>query len=247
MKMNGEINILDGQFTFDKFPYPVRKATGKLVFGNNPVNGWEQLEIVGLRGHGLRGRSERAGGPAHSRAHQPVRAGDRRDGEHRRQQRLQRAAALLRIPAGDAIGAQAVRRAGQVPKFRGGFECDVHHPSRAPPALGDRDAHPPGRSHGKLAVFPYPMEGVSGNLTIRDDSVKIENAVMKRGDASLHWTAGFRGIPRRARRTRRSTSCTAHDAADRPDAPAAPRRHPARRGTAAAAGTDHFGQERSRR
>src|SRR4029078_7389772 len=49
------VNIIDGTFVFDRFPYPVRAATGKIVFGYDPSTGYETVKLLGLRGKGAKG------------------------------------------------------------------------------------------------------------------------------------------------------------------------------------------------
>jgi hypothetical protein len=74
---------------------------------------------------------------------------------------------------------------GEFPRFRGGFTCDVQRPQGL-------DQHWNVVTHirlddaaGAMVAFPYPMSGVSGNLTVTDDRVIIERATMQRDGASL--------------------------------------------------------------
>src|SRR5262249_21537667 len=55
--VTGTIDIVDGDFTFDKFPYPMRKTTGKIVLKHDSRTNKDSLELERIQGHGV------AGGP----------------------------------------------------------------------------------------------------------------------------------------------------------------------------------------
>ena len=50
--VRGRVDIVNGQFTFNLFPYPLREATGQIVFGPDE-NGIEVVRIIGVRGRGI--------------------------------------------------------------------------------------------------------------------------------------------------------------------------------------------------
>src|SRR5262249_28762553 len=52
--VSGELDIVEGQFNFNEFPYPLRKVTGKVAFGPDPVHG-DKLEVINVRGWGIPG------------------------------------------------------------------------------------------------------------------------------------------------------------------------------------------------
>ena len=54
-RVTGRIDVVDGNFTFDKFPYPVRKATGQIVLDYDPDSGEESLRLDHIRGRGVEG------------------------------------------------------------------------------------------------------------------------------------------------------------------------------------------------
>jgi hypothetical protein len=202
LEIAGGINIVDGNFIFDRFPYPVRAATGQIIFGYDPASGMDQVKIVNLRGRGMLGGPNansiiQMGGlirPLNSDAgvQITVSSNDVHD-----------------EPALKAAFPEDVRKAlrnldadgkGEYPKFNGGFECRVVRP------IGDKvewiiDVDITlNDSAGKMVAFPYLMEHVTGKLLIREGYVDIVGATMKKkDDASLvidgrvTWRAGFGG------------------------------------------------------
>jgi hypothetical protein len=55
LEFAGLVNILDGNFVFDKFAYPLRNATGQIKFGYDERFGYETVRILDIQGHGVRG------------------------------------------------------------------------------------------------------------------------------------------------------------------------------------------------
>ncbi len=85
---------------------------------------------------------------------------------------------------------------GLFPTFKGGFECRVNRPEGLHQSwLIDTDVTLKDAA-GKMVVFPYFMEHVSGKLAIREGYMDVIGATMKKGDSSLvidgrvTWRAG---------------------------------------------------------
>jgi hypothetical protein len=49
LEVAGSVNITDGNFVFDKFPYPVSHATGMIVFGYDPRSDMDQVKLIDLK------------------------------------------------------------------------------------------------------------------------------------------------------------------------------------------------------
>src|SRR5688500_237477 len=196
-EVSGEINIVDGNFVFDRFPYPVRQATGRIAFGYDKLLGWDKLELINLRGRGVEGGPNAEAVFVVQGEIGPL-AGD--TGVNVRIS----APNVTNEPALTAAFPEEVRESlrvfdptqtGAFPKYRGSFQTDVFRP----PGKFQRwtintdillkDAS------GALTVFPYPLEGVSGKLAIRDGYVDIIGATMKRGDATLNVDGRVRWKP----------------------------------------------------
>jgi hypothetical protein len=88
---------------------------------------------------------------------------------------------------------------GLYPKFKGGFECRINRPI-GPKSIWiiDTDVTLVDAA-GKMVVFPYFMEHVTGRLAIREGYMDIIGATMKKNDSSLviegrvTWRAGVGG------------------------------------------------------
>ncbi|MGH7215589.1 MAG: hypothetical protein ACREIT_12560, partial [Tepidisphaeraceae bacterium] len=183
----GEIDIVDGSFVFDRFPYPLRQATGRIVLTKDSETGLDLLRIENLRGLGLADGPNADSfvtvhgwiGPLTNEAGVTIKvAGDRVTSE----------------PALRAAFPREVRQAlryldaegrGDYPQFSGSFVCDIVRPiGVSQPWTVDTDIILKDAS-GALVAFPYPLSGVTGKLQIREGYVDIVNAAMNRGDASL--------------------------------------------------------------
>jgi hypothetical protein len=203
LEFAGAVDIIDGNFIFDKFPYPVRAATGKVVFGYDERTGYETVRIVGLHGKGVKGGPNEEAiihlsgliGPLTSDVGVFVKVSS----ENVRDDPVLRAAFPPEVKKAlqnlDADGK------GEFPTFFGGFECRVNRP-RGPrsPWIIETDVELKEAS-GKFAAFPYLMKNVTGKLAIRDGYVQIINATMRKNDSSLTmdgvvtWRAGAGGRP----------------------------------------------------
>ncbi|HEV7302008.1 MAG TPA: hypothetical protein VGN72_21915 [Tepidisphaeraceae bacterium] len=217
INIDGAIDVLDGNFTFLRFPYPVRKATGQIAFKPADAEAPERLELS-LSGYGLPNGPNAETvvnvsglmGPLGNDAGVAIRiASDKVYSE---------AALTEAFPADvqrtfklfDADGQ------GELPKLRGSFTCDVNR------AIGPNQpwllfTHVKVESAtAKMAAFPYPLEDLAMELKIGQNQVQIINANMQRNDASLRvdgrvsWAPSPRELPGmpRPREPERSTTVT---------------------------------------
>lgn len=194
-QVTGVVEILKGNFIFEKFLYPLRDVTGRIVLGTDE-QGVEQLRIEGLRGYGIKG------GPNET----SIVSIDGTIG-----------------PFGDGSAVNVIvsgRDIHSEPVLRKAFEPDVQQalaffdaPGRGelPLFYGDFTTHivrPPGHGvrwsfdtdiilkggTGAIQAFAYPLRDITGELRIRTGRVEIVNASMRRGDMSLrvdgqvHWS-----------------------------------------------------------
>ena len=203
LEFEGVVDILDGNFVFDRFPYPVRGATGKVVFGYDERTGYETVRLVDLRGRGVEGGPNEDVvihlngliGPLTSDVGVfiTVAADGVRDEPTLRAafpEEVRRALANM-----DADGN------GEFPKFFGSFECRVNRPiGPRSPWLIETDVELKDAS-GKFVSFPYFLEHVKGLVKVREGYVEIVNAHTTKGDATLAidgrvtWRAGAGGRP----------------------------------------------------
>ncbi|MCS7034723.1 MAG: hypothetical protein NZ561_12140, partial [Phycisphaerae bacterium] len=187
VEARGQIDIVEGGFTFDRFPYPVERATGRITFGPDGSGGRDTLELTNLTGFGvmegpnarspvtisgiisplspdagvqiiIRGRNI-SSEPALMRAFPPA---------------TRRALRYLDAPG-----------AGQWPRFTGDFVCTVHRPEgprRSWTTEVDIDIHD---GEGALVAFPYHLSEVQGRLRVRKDHVDIDGATMNRDGVTV--------------------------------------------------------------
>ena len=185
--VSGQLDILDGQFVYDKFPYPMRNATGRVLFGRDPRTGLDRVVLQRIRGRGIE-------------------SGPNRDTVIMIDGRIEplgpTSGVNIRISAADVHSEEALRRAfppevrdalkifdpegtGRYPTFRGSFVCNVVRPLgvRTPWSF-DTDIVL-AEAAGRLTAFPYPLKNVTGELHIRNGYADIVNCTMKRdGDAA---------------------------------------------------------------
>lgn len=192
-KVSGQVEIVDGQFTFDRFPYPLRNVTGKIILGTDPEHGWERLELSGLRGYGI------AGGPNADKLVQvsgtigPLGPESAVHIEVRGKNIVNEPALLAALPsqASAAIATLDAEGEGRWPTFRLDFLCDVKRP------LGRNTRWSVAtdlfilEAAGRLKHFPYPLEKLTGVIRVRDGRLEIVDGAMRRGDAELSFAGDF--------------------------------------------------------
>jgi hypothetical protein len=185
--VSGEIEIIDGNFVFEKFAYPLRRATGRIVIGKNPQTGQEQLRLDHIRGKGV------LGGP-NAEATVEINGSIGPFGPDAAVAITVSAQNVTSEPAMIAAFPPLTQKAltmfdapgkGEYPKFSGDFQCNIIR-------LGEVESHwlidtdvKLRDASGMLVGFPYLMTGVNGDLKIHDDNIEIINVNMKRGDATM--------------------------------------------------------------
>jgi hypothetical protein len=186
ISVDGEIDILDGNFIFLRFPYPVRHAGGKIVFSPASGTAPERLEL-NLHGLGiLGGPNEKTMvhvtglmGPLGNDAGVAIRVAS---DEVFSEETLTNAFPIEVQRTLRMFGAEGK---GQSPTFHGSFTCDVNRavgPDQ-PWLLFTHVKIDSGT--GALAAFPYPLKDLAMELKIGEDHVDIINAHMNKGPASL--------------------------------------------------------------
>ncbi|MGB7159770.1 MAG: hypothetical protein WBD40_17015, partial [Tepidisphaeraceae bacterium] len=196
-EVSGEVNITDGSFVFDRFAYPIRKATGRVVFGYDKALGWDKLQIINLRGMGLE-NGPNANSVITVDGEMGPLAGD--TGVNFRVT----APNVTSEPTLSAAFPQEVRDslkifdpagAGEWPKYQGAFTCNVFRPpGKSQRWTIDTDIQL-ARASGALTVFPYPLKDVTGRIEIRDGYVDITGLAMKRGESTLNVDGRVRWKP----------------------------------------------------
>ena len=186
--VSGQVNLIDAEFTYDDFPYPVRRVTGTLVFDQDPQTGLQRMQLQHLLGHGV------AGGP---NADSPMSIDgwvgpfDPRVGLdiHIVAQNISGEPAMFAaFPA--AVTDAIARMTSGTPHVHGSAVCDVTMPI----GLGTKVTVATDIQFddvtAKLIAFPYPLQKLHGLIKIREGYCDVINAQMNPGNAS--WTVNGR-------------------------------------------------------
>lgn len=201
--LDGEVHILDGAFTFDDFPYPVRSATGIITLRTDEKTGLEHLELRNLRGLGVRGSpNENASVTLNGKVILVERGADIRLtvtgsdiwlDDHLRTalpRPARRSVAMFDIRPPDTRR-QAPDEAGRNPdklqpvQIHGSFETRVRRypgPRRRLNIEVDLNID---SARGDFFAFPYPLRNASGQVLIRNDHVEFRDLRASHQDATL--------------------------------------------------------------
>jgi hypothetical protein len=185
--VTGHIEIIDGNFTFEKFAYPMRKTTGKILLKFDPKTQQDILELDRIQGRGL------VGGP-NENAIVTIEGKIQSFGPDGEVDVTVSGQAVQSEPALLAAFPDVTRKAlatfdapgkGELPRFGGDFICRImRNFSRESKWIIQTNIHLDDAS-GALVAFPYPMKGVSGDLRIHEDHVELVDISMKKGDSNL--------------------------------------------------------------
>ncbi len=190
--ITGVVDVLDGTFTLDRFPYPVRNASGRLLLRYDRVTQQDQLVIEDLQGTGLAGGPNQNSrltvngvvGPLTSVAGFDITvAGTDVSNEPLLIAALPEPAreTIARFdPANHGRGAGLDGPAPPAMSFGGDFIAHV----RRPPGPRQRwdfrvDLHLKD-VNGAFEGFPYPLVNARGQVSVRRDHVEIIGADMTR-------------------------------------------------------------------
>ena len=185
--VSGRLDVSSGQFTFDRIPYPVHDAKGRIRFGVDRQTGREELVIEGLRGSGVPGSVNadavvelrgRVSPLDHSSAVQITVTGTNVSSD---------ATLLAALPPRTrrVLRALDADKTGRLPRFSGDFVCEV---TRTPGDAGtwnttvDVDVR---SGEARIVSFPYPLTDVRVNLRVEDDRIRVSNGRVRRGNMEL--------------------------------------------------------------
>jgi hypothetical protein len=198
LEVAGAVDIIDGGLCYSKFAYPLRKASGRIQFGPDAETGMDCVKLINLKGRGV------AGGPNENvivnvdgiigplPGEPAVDVTVSADGV-RNEPALMRA---FPYEVHEAFHFMDADGKGELPTFVGSFVCKVRK------NLGERKPNIETTVQlldgaGKMSVFPYPLQNVTGMLHIVDGAVEIRGVKMKRAqselqvDGTVSWRAGI--------------------------------------------------------
>ncbi len=187
----GHIDVVNGEFVFGLFPYPLREATGRISFGPDSTTGKDVVRITGLRGRGVATGPNRDTVVTIDGVVGPIDPDD--PGNIGADVHIA-GKAITCEPTLDRAFPPEVRRAlqlvgasevGGMPLYHGDFATHVFRapgPGRHWTFDTDLDVDD---ASGALAGFPYPLRHVAGRLQVRDGYVDVIGAQARRGDAMV--------------------------------------------------------------
>jgi hypothetical protein len=188
LRVRGQVDVLDGHFLFDLFPYPLRRAQGTITFGPDPKTGTDRCDITNLHGLGIAGGPNEAATVAINATIMPL-GSDAEVNVQVRADRVYSEPALIRaMPPEVKQTLQMFARPGEkepYPSFNGGFVCDVHRPPGPHQKWLTTLDLQIADSHGAFSLFPYPLDHMRGHLHIGDHFVDIDKMTMHKGELSL--------------------------------------------------------------
>lgn len=195
----GHVEIVNGQFQFIKFPYPIRQASGRVDFGPDPRTGERRMEIKSLRGMGPLGGANQNNPITLSGRIAPLGADPGVD---------------IRIIGDRIVYDEMVHKAlpPNVQDVLGLFESPATHPDRPLKLEGgflctidrapgyDRDVYVSLdiRLDNASAVpldFPYPLDNAKGLIRIRDDHVDLVDVTSNTGPAKIKMDGRIQWVP----------------------------------------------------
>lgn len=185
-EVGGEIRIVKGNFTFDRFPYPLRDVKGVIELGRGE-DGSERLLLKELRGKGI------AGGP-NANCNVTIDGFVGPLGPQSEVRIVVQAKGIVNEPALMAALPRDTQQGlatldapgkGQFPTFAADFVCIVHRPLGYNTVWDVKTDLEINHAAGALKAFPYPLEDVSATVRVRHGYLDIENAHMTRGKSSL--------------------------------------------------------------
>ncbi|MBV8781119.1 MAG: hypothetical protein JO353_06950, partial [Phycisphaerae bacterium] len=185
-QVHGELNILDGQFRYEKFTYPVQHVVGKIAVGPDE-NGDPSVRLEHIRGHGIDGGPNANAdfeingwmaplGPevqihidvtGHNISTEPALTAAFPSGAQK----------AVRMFDADGLG--------DYPRYHGDFAVQVlrDHARKSHWTIAT-DIHVDDAA-GSLVAFPYPLDHVAADVHIQGDRLDVRHATMHRGNASM--------------------------------------------------------------
>lgn len=183
----GQVNVHNAAFTFERFPYPIDRASGTLKIDTDPQTGFERLQVIALKGHGYRGGANEDATVEVMGTVSPLDENAGADIVVRGQNLVSEPLLIESMPPQTK---KTVKRfdadnTGTLPTFKGSFECKIHCPqgtSRHWDIVTSLDVQ---NASGKLAAFPYPLKNLAMDMVVHDSFIQINQARMERDGAAI--------------------------------------------------------------
>jgi len=182
----GEMQIIDGQFSYEKFSYPVQHVTGKIAVGPD-TNGEPSMRMEHIHGHGIDG-GPNANADFEINGWMAPLGPEVEIHINIAGKNVANEAALTAAYPRGAVKALRMFDApgrGELPRYRGDFAVAVTRDrGKKSHWTIATDIHVTDAS-GSLVAFPYRMDGATADVHIQGDRLDVIRASMKRGAATL--------------------------------------------------------------
>ena len=212
LRASGSVDIIDGNFVYDEFPYPIRQVKGCVVIGPasgdreeaerglRSLDGADWVTLKNLHGMGAMGGPNQDSplhldgriGPVGPRCPEPgidlVVHGEK----------IQREPPLMHALGPDVRKALSIFDApgtGQYPQFDGSFETHVLRDAGPDQKVKIDTRIRLNNADAVLVGFPYPIHGVAAEVRVNGGSINVIGAHMRRGDASVDVSGHVSAIP----------------------------------------------------
>lgn len=186
--VDGVMDVLDGHFMCDLFPYPLQKVTGQITFGPDAVNGGERCDILNLRGFSTYEHGPNAGVPILIHGFVAPLTSDAECKVVVEAHGVVLDAGLNAAFPTDARTATRMFDFGGTrgfPEAHGGFTAVIYRPPGPwKPFTFSVDVDIDDAS-GAFELFPYYIEHLQGKIVIGPGHVDIINAHARKGDQTL--------------------------------------------------------------
>jgi hypothetical protein len=193
----GQLQIVDGQFSYEKFAYPVQHVSGMIDIGPD-ADGLPSMKLDRIRGHGIEGGPNADADFEINGWMDPLGPEVEMHINVAGKNVVNEPALTAAYPRGAAKALRMFDAAGrgELPRYRGNFEVAVTRDrGRKSHWTIATDIHVTDAA-GCLAAFPYPMSRATADVHIQGDRLDVIRATMKRGaatlklDGSVAWGSG---------------------------------------------------------
>ena len=187
---SGYVDLVDAQFVFDEFPYPIRQTQGRVEVARDPATGLDYLLLRGVRGHGFEGgpnQDKSIGvdgwiGPLNVPNYEPGGVIKVIGKDIRLEPPL---SAAFDNDVREALALFDAPGKGHFPAFHGDFLVEVYKPVGAEGKFKVKVDLDVAEADGQIVGFPYPLRGLAGRFEVRDGFANVVWAKLRKGDATV--------------------------------------------------------------
>jgi hypothetical protein len=185
-EVSGLLTIKDGSFNCVFFPYPVRNARGAVRFLPDPSGKFERVELLDITASGVT-TGPNAGGRIHLNGWAGIGPDPgchimaRGENAHSEPELIN----ALPLPARNALKIFGGADGKPYPDFTLDFNVDVVFPPGPHPHPNVQTDLVFHDGRGMLRDFPYPLDGLTGAVNIRDGWLDVHHVTLGRGSATV--------------------------------------------------------------